>query len=192
MAAIARADVGLSARQCCRSDRIGIACGQRRRGRDVDRLLGGRPLRAYRDCVNGRRHFGKFFRDRSPRAVNGRRQHSKVVRDRTRRCHDLPFASFAHCPPTRPKSCKTKCCDLGHAGRSKAVARCLSGADFALTRASVLQAPLASEVPRRTRSGAAQNVVRRLSAGIREIPASQNTCNNKSGPLSCRAGWRMQ
>jgi len=100
-AAIARADVGFSARrQCCRRDRIGTACGQRRRGRDVDRLLGWRPLRAYRDCVNGRRHFGKFFRDRGrPRAVNGRRQYSKVVRDRTRRCQQIGLLRYLICMP---------------------------------------------------------------------------------------------
>jgi hypothetical protein len=92
MAAIARTDVGFSARgQCCRSDRIGIArCGQRRRGRDGDRLLGRRRLRAHRDCVNGLRHVGKLFRDQSRRrAVNGFRQQSKVARDRARRCQQI-------------------------------------------------------------------------------------------------------
>jgi hypothetical protein len=92
MAAIARANVGFRVRwQCCGSDRIGVArCGQRRRGRDGDRLLGGRRLRAYRDCMNGLRHVGKLFRDRNRRrAVKGLRQHSKIVRNRARRCQQI-------------------------------------------------------------------------------------------------------
>ena len=103
-AAIARTDVGFSARgQCCGSNRIGIArCGQRRRGRDGDRLLGRRRLRAYRDCVNGLRHVGKLFRDRSRRrTANGFRQHSKVVRDRARRCQQIRLLRRLICMPRR-------------------------------------------------------------------------------------------
>jgi hypothetical protein len=99
-AAIARTDVGFSARgQCCGSDRIGIArCGQRRRGRDGDRLLGRRRLRAYRDSLNGLRHVGKLFRDRSRRhAVNGFRQQSKVVRDSARRCQQIHLLRHLIC-----------------------------------------------------------------------------------------------
>ena len=84
MAAIARADIGFSVRgQYCGSDRIGIAsCRQRLLGRDCDRLLGRRPVRAYRDCLNGLRHFGKRFRYRSRRdAVSKFRERSKIVRD---------------------------------------------------------------------------------------------------------------
>ena len=104
MAAIARTDVGFSARgQCCGSNRIGIArCGQRRRGGDGDRLLRRRRLRAYRDCVNGLRHVGKLFRDQSRRrTVNGFRQHSKVVRDRARRCQQIRLLRRLICMPRR-------------------------------------------------------------------------------------------
>ena len=100
MAAIARADVGFSVRgQCCGSDRIGIArCGQRRRGREGDRLLGRRRLGAYRDYVNGFRQLGKLFRDRNRRrTVNRFRQHSKVVRDRARRCQQIHLLRHLIC-----------------------------------------------------------------------------------------------
>ena len=103
-AAIARTDVGFSARgQCCGSNRIGTArCGQRRRGGDGDRLLRRRRLRAYRDCVNGLRHVGKLFRDQSRRrAVNGFRQHSKVVRDGARRCQQIRLLRRLICMPRR-------------------------------------------------------------------------------------------
>jgi len=102
MAAIARADVGFSVRgQCCGSDRIGIArCGQRRTGREGDRLLGRRRLGAHRDYVNGFRQLGKLFRDRNRRrTVNRLRQHSKVVRDRGRRCQQIRLLHRLICMP---------------------------------------------------------------------------------------------
>lgn len=117
MAAVARADVGFDARrQCCGSDRIGVArCRQRRRGCDGDRVLGGRRLRAYRDCLNGLRHVGKLLRDRSRRrAATEFRQHSKVVRDRARRCQQIRLLRRLVCTPRRLRvrlGTIIKCCE---------------------------------------------------------------------------------